>query len=175
MEGHPGASTVWVEKSAVDAFLKGANDKQSAFMAMERNPATIDEALDLLQGALHNKKVLFGSTKARARQVTFADSDTVHEVRSVEVEGTTTGPDAPERLVTLEQDMGIVKQDISLIKAGEVTTHSLLAQILKALGSGSRAESPSHGESGNPERDKSCFGCGEPGHCKSECPIRLHI
>ena len=37
------------DQSAMDAFLHGVLDTESAYSAMDKNPATVDEALDLVK------------------------------------------------------------------------------------------------------------------------------
>ena len=49
------------DRSAMDAFLHGVLDTESAYSAMDKNPATVDDALDLVKRALHNQKALFGA------------------------------------------------------------------------------------------------------------------
>ena len=46
---------------AVEAFLQGCSDKESAFYAMEKEPNTMDEALSLVKKAIHNHRALYGA------------------------------------------------------------------------------------------------------------------
>jgi hypothetical protein len=47
-----------VEIIAIDAFLKGCTDKKAAITAMDKNPATLDQALQFVKSAIANQKVM---------------------------------------------------------------------------------------------------------------------
>ena len=44
-DGYNKATEQFVEQMAVDAFLKGCNDKKAGLATMDKNPSRIDQAL----------------------------------------------------------------------------------------------------------------------------------
>ena len=61
--------------TAMDAFLHGVMDTESAYSAMDKSPANTDEALDYVKRAMHNHKALFGACTKTIWNVTFAEDD----------------------------------------------------------------------------------------------------
>ena len=57
-EGYSGMEGWWVQLMAVDVLLKGCVDKRSALQAMEKEPATIQEAVQLLKRTSNYEQVL---------------------------------------------------------------------------------------------------------------------
>ncbi|XP_063408756.1 kinesin-like protein KIF15 [Mytilus trossulus] len=57
----------------VDAFLKGCTEKKAALFAMEKNPNTMDQALQYVKSSIHNQKILLGYRKPEVKRVQFYD------------------------------------------------------------------------------------------------------
>ena len=63
------------ELAAVEAFLGGVLETEAAFSVLEKDPQTVDRALELLKKAVHNHRFLsckFCNTQRTARTVSFA-------------------------------------------------------------------------------------------------------
>ena len=63
------------ELAAVQAFLGGVLETEAAFSVMEKDPQTVDRALELLKKTVHNRRSLsckFRNTQRTARTVSFA-------------------------------------------------------------------------------------------------------
>ena len=60
-------------------------DTESAYSAMDKNPATVDETLDLVKRALHNWKALFGAQAKTIRNVSFMEENEGVEERHIHV------------------------------------------------------------------------------------------
>ena len=46
------------EQAAIEAFLGGVIEAEAAFTVLEKDPQTVDEALEFLKKAVHNRKAL---------------------------------------------------------------------------------------------------------------------
>ena len=71
--------------AAMDAFLHGVMDTESALSAMDKNPANTDEALDYVKRAMHNREALFGARTKTIQNVTFAEDDEGVEERHIRI------------------------------------------------------------------------------------------
>ncbi|ELT97568.1 hypothetical protein CAPTEDRAFT_208626, partial [Capitella teleta] len=70
-DAHPSLVTEALEPMAVDAFLRGCKEKLAAYSALNREPATVELAVKLVEGAVTNQQAIFGSTVpvSKLRQV----------------------------------------------------------------------------------------------------------
>lgn len=140
---------------AVDAFLQGCSDKNAALYAIEREPDTMDQALDLVRKAVHNHRLLFGSKSPsyppKVRAVQFAESPRPErKSESAEVD-------------ELRQKLGALDQSM---KAQGGKMDQLLGLLQRAPASPQMTR-----------RGGGCFRCGKEGHFAMECtqtrsPIR---
>ena len=73
-EGYSGMEGRWVQLMAVDVLLKGCVDKRSALQAMEKEPATIQEAVQLLKRTSNYEQVL---GQKSIRQMSQVDRATI--------------------------------------------------------------------------------------------------
>ena len=71
--------------AAMDAFLHGVMDTESAYSAMDKNPANTDEALDYVKCVMHNRKALFGACTKAIWNVTFTEDDEGVEDRHIRI------------------------------------------------------------------------------------------
>lgn len=62
-EGYPDIPEKYVGTLATDAFLRGCKDKQSALVAMDRNPETLVQAVEFLRTAMANRKIIMGGRR----------------------------------------------------------------------------------------------------------------
>ncbi|ELT94494.1 hypothetical protein CAPTEDRAFT_207638 [Capitella teleta] len=96
-DAHPSLVTEALEPMAVDAFLRGCKEKLAAYSAFNREPATVELAVNLVEGAVTNQQAVFGSTVpvSKLRQVlrfenptqTQPDDYQVRAVHASSVEG----------------------------------------------------------------------------------------
>ena len=63
------------EHSAMDAFLHGLIDTEAAYSALDKEPANLDEALELTKWAMHNRRALLGNRGKNVRMVSFAEEE----------------------------------------------------------------------------------------------------
>lgn len=75
VDGYPETPDRFVEIVAIDAFLKGCYDKRAALVAMDKNPESLEKALQYVRGAVANQKVIMGGRKSEIKRVTFDEPD----------------------------------------------------------------------------------------------------
>jgi len=68
-DGYPDTPEEFVEIIAIDAFLKGCTDKKAALTAMDKNPATLDQALQFVKSAIANQRVILGQKRMDLKRV----------------------------------------------------------------------------------------------------------
>ena len=74
-DGYPDTPEDCKQTVAVDAFLRGCLNKQAALIAMDKNPTTLDIAIQYIKSAITNQKLILGVKKCEVRKVKFEDSE----------------------------------------------------------------------------------------------------
>lgn len=156
-----------IETISVDAFLKGCLDKKAALFAMEKNPSTIDQALQYVKSSIHNQKILLGYKKPEVKRVQFSEetNDEISQpmVRQVSPNSFTT--DLQRKYESMDLRLQNTESHILSIKSD-------ISRILRSLDSPkidrdrSRSTSPKR----SPSREVRCYSCNELGHYSSNCP-----
>ena len=99
-DGYPEFPDCMIETIALDAFLKGCKEKEAAYTAMHSNPTTLNEAVELVNAAIHNHRVLFGESK-RLRYLSTQDSSSDLDVKPSGGHVRSVQPDLPDRVEKL--------------------------------------------------------------------------
>ena len=137
-------------------FLHWVMDTESAYSAMDKNPANTDEALDYVMRAMHNHKALFGARTKTIQNVTFVEDDEGVEERHI-------------RIVKQGTPAPLAKADdrIEKLEKSVADTNSRLDKILKLLEQ-APPQSPLHSSprQGTPPW---CHWCKEVGHFIWDC------
>ena len=160
--GYPETALVTIQALTVDSFLKGCRDKNTAFLTLNSNPATIDEALRRMNSTSTNHKVMFGtSSVSKVRQVVqFKETQEPAVVRAIQT-SEEQWESVGKRCSTLEGDVAELKQDLKQLKTS-------LAELTKTIQK--RPDAARRSRSPSPKGWDRCFTCQEPGHFSRECP-----
>ena len=73
------------EQAAIEAFLGGVLEAEAALTVMEKDPQTLDEALEFLKKTVHSRKSLccrFRNTQRKVRTVSIVPNSITAEVRT---------------------------------------------------------------------------------------------
>ncbi|CAG2200311.1 unnamed protein product [Mytilus edulis] len=167
VDGYPDTPEKFAETLATDAFLRGCLDKRAALVAMDKNPESLDQAVQFVRSAAANQKVIMGGKKSEVKRVTFSDTEDVQEqeeekfaVRVVEKDDDKKGVSASieKRLKKTEDDLAetkiIVKKILNIINQNQGQNQR----------SRSTYRSPTPERSTSPYRGTGCFQCGKEGH-----------
>ncbi|CAC5412299.1 unnamed protein product [Mytilus coruscus] len=110
-----------VDTIAVDAFLKGCIDKKAALFAMEKDPNTMDQALQYVKSSILNQKILLGYRKPEIKRVQFNDDSDEESteclVRQVKTGNNPSMQDLQKKYETMETRMATTEQHIWTIKS----------------------------------------------------------
>lgn len=69
MGGFPDTPGSIVEPLAIGVFLRGCLDKGAALITLDKNPETVDQALQLMRTAIANKKLIMGGKKTEIKRL----------------------------------------------------------------------------------------------------------
>ena len=114
------------EQAAIEAFLAGVIEAEAAFTVLEKDPQTVDEALEFLKKAVHSRKALcykFRNTQRKVRTVSMAPDPMTAEVRTT---GATSSPTQQDSI----QNFGAELQGLW---SSLVETRKQLAKIVELL------------------------------------------
>lgn len=73
-EGYTDAPESVIDTIASDTFLKDIENKRSALTAMDKDPTTLESALQLVKAAINNRILILGGRKPAVRKVRFNDA-----------------------------------------------------------------------------------------------------
>ena len=104
------------EHSVMDAFLHGLIDTEAAYSALDKEPANLDEALELTKRAMHNRWALLGNRGNNVRTVSFAEEEEREEkkIRVVRTDGAASNP-VEECISKMEESMAKTKKQLEQI------------------------------------------------------------
>ena len=148
IDGYPGIDDQNIEILAVDAFLRGCNNKLAALMTAGQRCTTLHRAVRRTKENINDQKAI-GKPTFSVRQVSFTES-----------------PQVPSRSpspvhVSMPNNVNVPSDQLAKIVADAVT--QALALVLKS--------SPNRVSVGNKlESPRVCFSCRKEGHIARDCP-----
>jgi len=177
-----------ITRQTVMQFCKGCADKEAGFHAINRNPKTLEEAVDQIKRFQQSSVAIYGKAYRGVRQVEEEEEDIIREARATKFENrrrpqwtpdsdrarTDDGnPSTLERVEGLEQNMALLT---TTMKKMEKSFKSLETRMSIHLAT-DLAKPPKKTQSSQADikPKRVCFGCGEEGHFKDRCPRRRHV
>ena len=147
-EAYPGIDVEMEQDLAKEAFLRGCQNRSAAYAAAEKDPETLQDALEEVQNSVVNLKA-FGRGSAVTRQISFAGREEKDEEDS--------GTEEEKVRKLFEKFMKERRSERSGPSRGR---SAMRCYSCNGLGHMQRdcTEGPS------------CFGCGEKGHMRADCP-----
>lgn len=173
-DGYPGTPDAFIQIVATDAFLKGCSDKQAALTTMDKDPDTLDKALQYVKSAVTNQRVILGAKKADVKRVTFQDTDMDTYNTDEDSTPIITTVRAMYKKNTNETDVSRFEERLKKTEDDLQETKSNVKQILEIL-KGANQESKWRSQQRSPSPRRSpirtgrCYNCGEEGHYSAEC------
>ena len=179
----------YIEKEMIKAFFKGLRQKDLSLFGFGQKYRNLDECVEGIQVFAENKRSI-----TELRNVNFLipnledelEEDSPHVRQqspgSSNLPGAQTNlsPDMVTSLTKTMQQMTEAAKEIKnpMFNQAQLTEtiKSSLEQLLPLEGSTSR-QNPSSGRrsssrSPSGERNKNCYGCGQPGHFECDCPVK---
>ncbi|CAC5374562.1 unnamed protein product [Mytilus coruscus] len=160
-----------VDTIAVDAFLKGCTDKKAALFAMEKDPNTMDQALQYVKSSIHNQKILLGYRKPEVKRVQFYDDSDEESteclVRQVKTGNNSSMQDLQKKYETMDTRMATTEQHIWTIKSDIKKIINSISP--KTTADRQRSPSPRERSPTRDVRDVQCYTCREMGHYSTQC------
>ena len=147
-EAYPGIDVEMEQDLAKEAFLRGCQNRSAAYAAAEKDPETLQDALEEVQSSVLNLKA-FGRGSAVTRQISFAGREEKEEEDS--------GTEEEKVRKLFEKFMKERRSERSGPSRGR---SAMRCYSCNGLGHMQRdcTEGPS------------CFGCGEKGQMRADCP-----
>lgn len=106
-EAYPDSPEFFRSTITIDAFLRGCLEKRAALVTLDKDPKTLDEAVQHMKSAVTNQKLIMG-TKKDVRRMTFEEKDDIYNTedvnRLVNKVLPKTSPSLETRILTLEND-----------------------------------------------------------------------
>mgnify|MGYP001557473268 CR=1 FL=1 len=177
--GYPATPMATIQAVSADAFLKGCKERLAAFLAMNGEPATIEEALRLMKAAVTNQTAVFGNQPiSKVRQVLRFEDDVDAHVRTINVEQSMVlkVKNIEKELADLRTQMDRRHQEIlKALHSPRVDFHVAGEPPGRSGRSPSprRQWEPQRSRSPSPARTDACYNCGGQGHFSRDCPKRL--
>ena len=174
-DGYPETPDPFIQIVATDAFLKGCLDKKAALTAMDKDPDTLDKALQYVKSAVTNQRVILGARKQEfgVKRVTFQDStqdddvDADTEPQRASIRAVYRNENNTSDISRLETRLKKTEDDLKETKSAV----NQILDILKGRVRNERSRSPNRVNSPrqSPTRGGRCFNCGAEGHFSSQC------
>ena len=151
----------YIVEEMVRRFCQGCYDKEVAQYVADKNPGTMDQALEFVRLHEHNSKAIFGSRKVRQlAQVPIEDTPEVLQIKS---NNNNDFSDALKKMYDKLDQLISVQRSASSERTSKDRRPSIDRSQQASRAGRSRTPSPS---------PRKCYYCGKPGHFIRDCPTR---
>ena len=171
-EGYEGIPEYFKNTDTIDAFLRGCTEKRAALVTLDKDPKTLEEAMQYMKSAITNQK-LIGGIKKEVKRVTFDEVDE-SSPEKLSIRRTNIRTPSPP-----SSNTGTLENRITRLEEEQQEHTKLLKEIIRSLkdperrtGSRSPEKEPRQYRSPSPSRSESsseCFKCGKMGHYARNC------
>lgn len=168
MEAYPDFPDFWRSTVTIDVFLRGCKEKRAALVTLDKDPETLDKAVQYMLNAITNQKLLLGQKKD-IRRATLED-EVLPNIENTNIRIVQkTVPSLETRITALENDnketKRLLKEILERMKATEVERES------RSRSWSARQRSIQRSRSNSAERESQsiCIKCGEEGHFARNC------
>ena len=183
---YPDADPRTQDQYAAEAFARGLRNRRIAFLVLQRAPSTLSEAMTYADTCEHNYRAAMRDDKAKAwsRRVSWADDSddgwgTEDEHGCMRRAATPprsaaprpSGKPAMPRTTPGKPLDPDTEGRISQLEAKYEKIESLLKELAASKhGYQDRSISPSSRRGARQQPPGQCYGCGEEGHFRRDCP-----
>lgn len=160
-EGYPDAPESVTDTIASDTFLKGIENKRTALPVMDKDPTTLESALQMVKAAINNQRLILGGRKPEVGKVRFndaySDSDEVTEISS--------------RTVRTQSHVDKLAAEVDSLKLGVEAANNKIEKLIGLISNRSRTpqRTTAQSRSSSPVKEVSCYNCGEKGYFAKDC------
>lgn len=127
MEAYPDFPDFWRSTVTIDVFLRGCKEKRAALVTLDKDPETLDKAVQYMLNAITNQKLLLGQKKD-IRRATLED-EVLPNIENTNIRIVQkTVPSLETRITALEKDnketKRLLKEILERMKENEVERES---------------------------------------------------
>ena len=171
-KAHPTLPQDHLERSEATKFAHGLTDFEAGMFVANQNPKTLGEAITHFTTFQSNREAVLRS-RHKFRQVSLCEDTSVKKatISSKPLEGL---DDLKSILLKIQANQEEDKREIAWIKR-QLPDSGSNSRASDYQRTRSRSPTPFRGRLPSAERNNSCYGCGEVGHFKNECPKNKEV
>ena len=158
------------EMLAREAFFVGCTDKEAVKLAMSKDPSTLNDAIQFTRTAIFQDNLLRRSRPAH-RRVSFENNQGSESNNQIGLKGESGNV---RQLQTSSQESVLSELGKAVTKTNEILEQMVRKFSLESRSASDRSNTKSSFDrrrSRSPSPAGACYGCGETGHYRRDCPV----